>query len=293
MNCKIIKCVQTTVGIIFLLSGLAKAFDADHFGNILAAYGFEQFYFAAPIIVFAELLVGLALIFDIVPRYAAFAGIMMIAVFTGAYSYGLIFAGIRDCGCFGRIAFLNSSPTGLYIRNSILAAALFFIARQRCTENALSLIAAVCMCLVFTGGFICGNTFSRVSVRFGSDKRFTPIALAQHPLQKFVKTDRDSTYMITVFSYTCPHCINSIGNIEQYERFGVVDAVIGLCVENPNAETAFKEKFQPKFRTLNYSMDELTELSYELPISYIIRNDSIAGIISGEVPSAYFIHSLK
>lgn len=293
MNYKIIKYVQIAAGMIFLLSGLAKAFDADHFGNILAAYGFGQFYFAAPVIVFAELMVGLALIFDIVPRYTAFAGLMMIAVFTGAYSYGLIFADIRDCGCFGRITFLNSSPTGLYIRNSILAAALFFIARQRCAGNALPLIATASLCLAFTGGFICGNTFSRVSVRFGSDKIFAPIALAQHPLQKFIKTDRDSTYMVTVFSYTCPHCINSIGNIEQYERFGVVDAVIGLCVENTDAEAVFREKFQPKFRILNYPMDELSKLSYEFPISYIIRNDSITGMIPGEVPSAYFIPSLK
>ena len=293
MNCKYISYIRVFTGLVFIISGLAKAFDADHFGNILAAYGFEQLYFAAPVIVFAELMVGLALIFDIVPRYAAFAGIIMITVFTGAYSYGLIFAGIRDCGCFGRITFLNSSPTGLYIRNSILVAALFFIARQRYTVNALSFVAAASLCLIFTGGFICGNTFSRVSIRFGSDKSFTPISLTQHPLRKFVKTSSDSTYMVTVFSYTCPHCINSIGNIEQYERFGVVDAAIGLCVENIDAEAVFRDKFQPKFRILNYPMDELTKLSYEFPTSYIIRNDSIVGMISGEVPSAYFIPSLK
>ena len=289
MNDKHFTALQVATGVIFLLSGFAKSMDVGYFADIIVQYGFRQFYHVAPAIILVEIAVGLALIFGIRIKMAAITGFILVATFTMIYSYGLLFRGVEDCGCFGRIRFLNTSPILLYVRNILLMAALFFLARQRVdvSQPATFLVAAAFVVAMSVSGFLCGHTFSKPqSLRYVSE--FNPQPLSQHVLHKFVHTYRDSTYLVVAFSYTCPHCINSIGNLEQYERFGIVDRIIGLCPENVEAEHHFIEIFQPSFQIIKYPMDELGRLTADFPVSYFIRNDSIVNAWAGEVPSAYF-----
>ena len=281
---------RTVAGAVFLVSGLAKALDADYFGSILVAYGADLLYYAAPPIVFTELLLGLALVFGVRPKLTATAAIAMVVVFTAVYTYGAIFIDIKNCGCFGRIPLLDTSPTITYIRNILLISALLVVAKSKHKSSAdiSPELLTVCMLMMFSGAFICGNTL-RYPDRTGKADHFKPIAVSEHVLSKFVKTSPDSTYLVTIFSYTCPHCINSVGNIEQYERLGVVDKIIGLAVDNPDEERRFKEIFRPSFEIRNYPIEELAELSVEFPVSFMVQRDSVRWIIPGELPSAYFL----
>lgn len=277
-------------GLFFIVSGIAKAFDSDYFGNIMVSYGQEIFYWTAPFVIFTELLLGLALILEIFPKYTASAGAIIVALYTAIYTYGLLFVGVKECGCFGYIPILQTSPRLLYIRNFLLMIVLLYIAVNSKKESSAitAPVFFICLCMMYTGAFIGGNTFKVSTHRLYSAGKFSTTPLSQHILKKFVTTSPDSTYLVIAFSYTCPHCINSVGNLEQFEKMGIVDKVIGLAIENPKEEIKFTDTFKPSFKIINYTAEDMRNLTTDFPTSYMIKRDSIIGIISGEVPSAYF-----
>jgi len=100
-------------------------------------------------------------------------------------------------------------------------------------------------------------------------------------------TSQDSTYLVFVFTYICPHCLNSIENLKQYEPAGIVDKVIGIALENSVAEKQFREVFKPEFQIKNYSSTILFHLTNTFPQTYYIKNDSIILVLSGELPCSY------
>lgn len=296
MSHKYIHYIRVAIGIVFLVSGFSKAYDTDYFGSIMASYGIENLYVLAPLIILTELVLGLALIFGIYTRYATAFSMAMVLTLTTIYTYGHIFVDIKDCGCFGHISFMDGKPWLVYSRNILLLSGLAYIFQKHPSDTDTPLrLSIVCVntLVVFAGAFMCGNTFKWHSNRVWQPDTFEAIALSQHSLHDFVETSVDSTYMVTVFSYTCPHCLNSMGNIEQYEKAGIVDRVIGIAVENPDAEVEFHDVFTPSFIIKNYSFDSVSKLSTEFPISYFIKRDSIIGIMTGEVPSAYFLRHKK
>jgi hypothetical protein len=93
--------------------------------------------------------------------------------------------------------------------------------------------------------------------------------------------------MVFAFTYNCPHCLNSIENLKQYESVGIVDKVIGLVLEDSIAEQAFRENFKPTFLVKNYHPKTLFLLTNSFPQTYYIRNDSIVMKFLGELPCAY------
>lgn len=292
MNRKHINIIRITLGIIFLVSGFSKAYDTDYFGSIMSSYGIDGLYVFAPLVIFAELLLGLTLVFGIYARYAAALTMILILALSAIYAYGSIIIGIKDCGCFGHIPFINETSWFVYLRNILLFGGATYIFRKHLPTSTTHMqISVYCISalVVFTGAFVCGKTFKWHTKEARQSDKFEAIALSRHTLSNFVKTSPDSTYMVTIFSYTCPHCLNSIGNMEQYERFGVVDHVIGIAVENSTAENEFLNVFNPSFPVTNYPLEMISKLSAEFPVSYFIKQDSIVGIMTGEVPSAYFL----
>ena len=290
MKHKYINIIRIAIGIVFLISGLSKAYDTNYFGSIMASYGINELYVLAPLIIFAELLFGLAFVFGIYTRYVAACTMAMVLTLSAIYAYGNIVVGIKDCGCFGHITFISKAPWIVYLRNALLFSGALYIFNKKTSNHThvSPLVYCACVLVVFIGAFMCGKTFKWHTNKTWPSNKFESVALSQHALHNLVKTDPDSTYMVTVFSYTCPHCLNSIGNIEQYEKNGIVDRVIGVAVENPTAETEFYNVFNPSFPINNYPFEIISQLSVEFPISYFIKQDSIVGIMTGEVPSAYF-----
>lgn len=290
----LIELVQLLLGLNFLISGFTKALNTDTFINLILSYGVSYPNIVAPIIIFIELLLGFSLVFGIHLKYSSLASFCIVISFTIIYTYGYLGLDVKDCGCYGNISFLNRSPSLLYFRNLLIlgGSALVYIKSASKSIPIPASIFYLLSTLMFTGAFICGHT----SLHIKKEKEhnyFNPIELSQHPLNDFIKTSPDSIYLVTVFSYSCPHCINSIGNIEQFMQLKVVDKLIGIALENDDAELEFREIFNLKFPVQNYSRDKISKLSVDLPIFYFIKNDSIVRIVKGEIPSAYFFKPNK
>lgn len=278
---------SSIVGVVFLISGFAKAVDSGYFANIILQYGFVELQIVVPFIIFMELLFGLLLTFQVHVRMTSLFAFIFIIVLSIIYAYGLLFKNITDCGCFGHISVLNTFPAFTFIRNAILLLLLFFCWRKGDNNSAINqrmitfFIVVACV-----GMFMCGYTF-KYSKPMSSDKPRTK-ALSDTPLANVVTISPDSSCLVFIFSYTCPHCMNSIGNFEQYEKFGVVDKIIGIAVRNDEAEARFRQLFNPKFEIRNFSKDTVVSLTKDFPKSYYIKHDSIQFEITGELPSAYF-----
>ena len=109
-------------------------------------------------------------------------------------------------------------------------------------------------------------------------------------LREFLTLSNDSTYFVFVFSYSCPHCYNSIENLKQYERLGVADKVLALSftVDSTIIER-FNDIFKPNFQINNYPPEQLFRLTNQFPVSYYIQNNIVRMEIRGLLPSGYLL----
>lgn len=267
-------------------SGIAKAIDISIFANIITQYGFNNLQFLSPIIILAEVAFGLLLVFQEWQKQVAFCAAILVIIFTVIYAYGLVFKGVEDCGCFGTISVLNTSPIVTFLRNAALLYLLITVWRKGENKNQCNKwIIFTAMIVMIIVAFMSGYTFRFVG-KTRQTNTYKSQAIENTVLKDFVTTSKDSTYLVFVFSYTCPHCLNSIANLKEYEQAGVVDKVIALALGDSIIEKEFSEIFKPNFTIKNHSK-ELLQLTKNFPKAYYIRNDSVVKELAGHLPCAY------
>ena len=277
------------VGLLFVVSALAKAFDAAAFAETIVRYGFPRFSFLSPFIIITEFLLGCFLMLRFKLRYTAPLAFFMVLFFTLMYSYALLFKGNEDCGCFGKFQALNTSPLFLYIRNALLLTLLLFAYLKRERYGSFSSgFYGLALVLVGAGvlSYFVGYTYQE-PVSYKTAR----ISLHDSVLGEFVETSPDSTYLVFAFSYVCPHCLNSIGNLKECARFPIADKVIGLALGDSVMENRFFRKvFEPNFVIHNHR-NELLRLTDKFPRTYYIRHDSIVLQVAGELPCPFILSS--
>ena len=276
-------------GIVFVVSGFLKSIDSGAFARLLESYGIPYLEYAAPLIIIGETLLGMALVLGLWQRTMAVISLAILICFTFGYTYGFFLRDITDCGCFGPSSALSSSPVLLYVRNLLLILMLIYvIVKTPRTSSLLNFkklliggtIVLLTACVV---SFTCGRSFRRfhvnknITANEGEPVNGTPLGelLTFHP---------DSTYLVFAFSYQCPHCMNSIANLDRYESQGAVDKVIAIGLGGKKSEARFKAEFNPHFRLITDK--RVLNLTNEFPKTYYIRHDSIITSFTGELPCA-------
>lgn len=270
------------VGLIFLVSGFAKAADAAMFANLLGAYGTIWLGVASPLIILTEIVLGLLLVFRIRLRQTAIVATAFVLCLTIAYTYGMVFRNVTDCGCFGRISFLNRSPWFTYLRNALMVVCLICAALKG-EQKLLTISNTVYMAIVGSiACFMTGFSFRGAEVLKKHNSTVSrPKMLADTPLADYISVSPDSTYLVFAFSYSCPYCINSINNIDQYEQTGVVDKVIGLVAEDSVSSAFFYNYFSPSFEIRELPMEQMMRFCRSLPTSFFLHGDTITNAYEG------------
>lgn len=281
------------IGIIFIISGLSKAVSFNYFSAIINNYTTLYPDIIATIIIVFELTLGIMLIFCLCLKLTSIITGSLILLFVLVYTYGLFFLGIHDCGCFGNVKFFNSSPFFLYVRNILLIVGLVYVYKinksaKQITQISIPLYISTII-IVSLAIFICGHSSSHSTLK-NSSKTDTKIAFKDNILKKYMDVSVDSTYLIYLFSYDCPHCINSFGNLTQYNNKKYVDKIVGISKKNSEAKEKFLDFFNPGFEIIEIPENEFYNITEEYPVSYFIKNDSIIKIITGEIPSAFFLN---
>lgn len=277
------------VGVVLVVSAAAKATGTAAFANLLGQYGFMWLGYLAPIIILVELLVGLLLVFDIKSRRVAAATIALICLFSAVFAYGLIHLGIRDCGCFGPLTFLNQAPWFTFTRNGVLVAllipSLFYPDDPKQSSKDTVVFMAVVVSIVL---FICGFSF-RGADCLQRDEITTEQTAISPALREIVDVHADSTYLVYAFSYDCPFCLNSIGNVNQFVTMHAVDRVVGIAVEDDEAAERFNRLFKVDFPIKEISALKMLTLSHHLPVAWLIQGDSVRTTFRGQVPTPVLI----
>ena len=274
------------VGLVFLLSGLLKAIDTSAFADLMSEYGVFWFGFAAPIVIFVEIFLGIMLIFNFYSKHISWATTMFLLAVSSIYLYGVLAQGITNCGCFGPLTWLNSKPWLTFIRNGIMFAMLLPTLLLPQEKGPLITIPAVVFMAVIAVivMFMCGFSMRGAKCLQKQDT-FHPIALDESPLSEYITTHKDSTYLIFAFSYSCPYCLNSIGNVNQYVPMGMADRVIGLAVQDSVTRERFNRLFDTDFEIHEISAMQMYRLSNTMPTTYLIRHDTIISQYTGMVVS--------
>ncbi|MCH5345613.1 MAG: hypothetical protein J1E63_00805 [Muribaculaceae bacterium] len=289
---KKVNVIAIIIGIVFIISSFSKAISFNYFTSLVNNYCTFCTDIIAMTIIVTELTLGIMMLFGISLRLTSIVSFFLILLFTLIYTYGLSFIGIRDCGCFGKVHFLNSSPVLLYVRNSLFLLGLYYVYKTEWNTPQLSKIQIsnyiATIIVIVTAIYLCGRTNN--SALNSIDIINNKIAYKHHALNNYIKVSADSTYLIYVFSYDCPHCINSFGNLAQYNNQKYINKVIGLCRDNIEAKEKFFDFFKPSFEIKELPEEDFYNITDEYPIAFFVKNDSIIKIIKGEIPSAFFLN---
>ena len=279
------KIFRLIVGLVFLLSGLLKAIDTATFADLMSQYGATWFGLGAPLVVFMEIFLGVLLVFGYYPKQVTWASVAFLVIVSLIYLYGTLAKGITNCGCFGPLTWLNSKPWLTFTRNGLLLALLlpeFWRADEQNTPTIPSVIFMALVAVIVM--FMCGFSMHGAKC-LQSQYAFQTITFKKSPLASFVTCNPDSSYLVFAFSYSCPYCQNSIGNVNQYTEMHAVDRVIGLALDDSVAETRFDRLFDVNFEIRNISQIEMLRLSATLPVTYMIKHDTIINQYIGMVVS--------
>lgn len=127
------------VGATFIFSGFVKVIDPMGYGYKIADY-LEAMHLEsiasisltmAIILAVLELVIGLSLFFNLLPRLGALGSLLMLAFFTPLTLWLAIANPVSDCGCFGDALIITNWQT--FFKNVILLAMtiLIFVKRKK------------------------------------------------------------------------------------------------------------------------------------------------------------------
>ena len=276
---KYLSYISTIVlGVIFLFSAFAKAWDAEAFADMLLQYGPQWFSIGAPIIIMAESVLGMALVLQIKTRWSAILADCFLVIVSAIFAYGVLAKGIQDCGCFGVFSKLfTGKPWVTFVRNALFVA-LSIPAILDSNQEVRYVYPKVCLTIVVAAmaSFVCGLSM-RKSYKLPkiSQVRSNNRSKVMEKLNEIYSFNSDSTYVVYLFSFTCPHCQNSFANVQQFQQFNVADKVIGIAVEDQEAQERFYRIYKPEIDIITIPKEQMEQITNQLPIGMSIRENSI------------------
>ena len=278
-------------GVFFIISGVGKLLDVSAFSNLLYQYGLGYFKILAPLIIIIEILLGVLLVLLINPKQCALFSFALLLIFTMAFAYGHFYHGVNNCACFGTLQPANISPAFSFIRNFILLGLSLFVwlkypdGKFEMSQWKKTLILSV-LCI---SAFIAGLTFNTPSptqtvstpVKFNYLYKDVKTTI----LSKYVQTVPNKKYLFFCFSYGCPHCWNSIANLEQYKKMKAVDTIVAFAVGANADKQFFYRHFNPGFHINDISSNEMDKITDRYPTAFFIAHNTIKVFLQAELPS--------
>ena len=288
------------IGIVFLVSGIGKSLAAYEFSQNMVQYGFTALRFFAPFVIAFEVFLGMLLFLNIKPKLTSLLAICFVVALSAIYLYGYFFVHIADCGCFGRFSFLNLSPFFTFLRNLVLISILLYIFLESNNLKKLPGISEIIImaCILCIVCFVTGYTFSdrqNEGTQYITKGKEVNVNVTNTILGEYFSFSKDSTYFVFAFSYTCPHCINSIENLKQYGQAGVADKILALSfIKDSMAVKEFNDILIPNFPIKNIESKQFFRLTNRFPVSYYVKNNMIKMEIRGTLPNGYWLrHQLN
>lgn len=284
------------IGIVFIFSGVGKIINVSAFQHLIVQYGFYYFHFFAPFVILLEIFMGVLLILKIRIRETAILSFVMLLLFTIAFTYGYLKNEITDCGCFGLFTVFKANIFITYGRNIILMGFAIFVGITAQKEDVTipkwkkSLILSILLPSVFVSGM----TF-RPFMYYKKTHKYLNQNIENTPLINYVNAKSNRKYLLFFFSYSCPHCWNSIENYKQYINSGIVDSTIAYVLVGNNyiLNDSIRDIFFNNFQGIkvNEIIRDSTMFISSVPTSFYIENDTVKYIIESSLPSPFIFRN--
>ena len=278
----------TALGLMFLFSAFAKAWDAEAFADMLLLYGPQWFSIGAPIIIMAEAVLGMALVLRVKTWWSAICADSFLIIVSAIFAYGVLVKGIQDCGCFGVFSkMFTGKPWVTFVRNALFIA-ISVPAILDSNREVRHLYPKICLTIlvVAIACFICGLSMRKsYSLPKISQLKTTNHSKVMEKLNEIYSFNSDSTYVVYLFSFTCPHCQNSFANVQQFQQFNVADKVVGIAIENPEAQERFYRIYKPEIDIITIPREQMERITNQLPIVMSIKDNSILKTKGGFITS--------
>ena len=290
----IINIVVVLIAITFIFSAYSKLVDISAFTETINNYGFKQLGFLAPAIVIFELLLGLQLLLFINVKPVLLISFFTFIFFTGIFSYGYLVKDIESCGCFGSILskFLDT-PLVLYIKNTILIILSFVAYKTYKISKTSNTTLKIVIISIVTGYalFIAGYTYKpTMKINSPNIDKFLNKSTKKVGLENFYKFSNDSTYIVIIFSYTCPHCLNTMANVNLFKESGYIDNIIYLPVGGGQAKIDFDNNYKIIGPKIDGASAGISRISGTYPTILFIKNNSVIFVNEGFIsaPLVFF-----
>jgi len=286
------KIISSIIGAVFIFSAFTKLADIKHFTSIVLQYEINIFVYLIPFLIIAEIFLGVELFFNLNIKRNTLLSVILLFFLTLIYTYGFAIKGIEDCGCFSST--LQMSAIFVFIRNIILIFFSILIYKRTEQEKEDKFRKTIALIVLGFGVFFTGNYFrlpANINVAKSSEPELLHKNINNTEFANYYKFDSDSTYLIFAFSYSCPHCLNSIENVKNYNHINEIDKVVFFSTGSINAKIEFNKYFNiTGIPNIENRITEKTVTSF--PTSFIVRNNKITSIYVGALPSN-FVFSKK
>ncbi len=284
------------LGLFYLFSGLIKIIDIDDFLYLIRSYHFKAFIYLAPIVPIVEVVLAYFLIFRINQKKALAFSIILLIGFTLIFSYGHFFLKIDDCGCFGGVDFLKMSPFMFYLRNGLLLFLSYFLydsVKPQKTKTTSVNYALISILAIFVLSVVWLNTdFKQYTQKIPYSRNtidayhnsFINQNIHETIFDDYAKTAEDSSYLVFVFSFDCPHCMVSAIHLNDYVKNGVVDKIVAIANGSRAEERFFNENVPVQFDYQKIKHIEMSQITGFHPLSFYVENDTIRFKVKGTLP---------
>ena len=129
----------------------------------------------APVVVLAELALGLSLLLGFRLRRTGCLATLFLAGVTAVFAYGVLCRGVGDCGCFGAESPLNGPPAAAFLRNAallVLTGAVWLGGSDDASCGPA--VRRTFLAAMSAGAFLCGWSFRTAGCTTNRPQRRSP-----------------------------------------------------------------------------------------------------------------------
>ncbi len=205
-----ISALRFTLGLIFLVFGIAKLFPIETFENLLVNQDLSNWYSApifARLIVFSEVLLGTLILLKFNSKKTLLISLVVLVALTVYLIVYLILHGNQnDCGCTGQLIELNSYWS--ILKNLVLIGITLFLIKTQTPKTytkprqilAGSIIFSTAVVLIFAPFYIQPDPSERLNVKIDLDV-IPNLELTGNPIDF-----QNENLLVFFVSPKCPHC---------------------------------------------------------------------------------------
>lgn len=282
-----LKTIKFIIGILFMSSGILKAFDTMTFAHTISQYGIPYSDYFAFIIIGIEIIIGLSWLLDIYSKLNSIVTTVITIIFTVILFYGFNQKGITDCGCMGN--FVEIPIWVSFTRNILILLGCAWIWKNSTWRQPSIPQWKIVIVLIFSclGSGLAGlstgiELYNKHEIKVGQKIEDTF-------LSQFKEKLSGKRSFAFIFSPTCSHCWNASENVKSIKAQPELGELIGVVAEDIDA-TDYVEIVKPNFEIFTVKTDVLRANIKGVPLLVEFQNGRVTVVHKPEnIPSGAYL----